>query len=743
MTDDLRAAREFQAYLRAREAVLEMKAGSATVAGSEAVDPSAYWADELENIDYMIDASPLIVRKLRQHAFHITGIRPYDYRTKPDRRREFFEARYRALRELGGAALVVPEPAALGGFGYEIDGARFNVDTIKYLEVLVGMETGKVLPYLRQLGRRAMVCEIGAGWGGFAFQFKTLFPNTTYVIVDFAELFLFSATYLMTMFPDARVHFCTSADAAPVDTWGSADFVFVPHTLPSLVASAPLDLTVNMVSFQEMTEAQVRAYADMAAQASCPWLYSLNRERSPYNDELGSVSDALATRYRLSEVPVLDTDYTSAMKKPSRPRREGERLELGYRHLVGQLRTAAPGHSGERANGDPTTVLGMTLYNNAAHLREALDSLLGQTNPDFRLLLLDDASTDATETIAREYEARDRRVRYVRHASRRAMIATWREVAELAFREFPSASYFAWVSDHDRWAPNWLALLAAELDRHPDAVLAYPITQRMTMVGDDIDKGPRRFAAVGLRDPRARWRQFCYHGVGSGDMVYGLMRVEALRRAGIFRTVLRPDRLLVAEMSLHGEIRQVDRVLWFRRQSHGSSIERQRHTLVRPEEAPRWFWWPPWIQHSVMLYREYAQAEPRPLPIGRLAWLWLIALYQFTYAWRHFRKSETSHWFGRVVKRTIWCWKMTKHHYHHAVYNTLVRGRELRAHARRSIRRWIYNVLVARQQAMTHVRWGLLVGWARVRRMWRRGIYRLLLWTHRAGLRGPGQTPSP
>jgi glycosyltransferase involved in cell wall biosynthesis len=55
----------------------------------------------------------------------------------------------------------------------------------------------------------------------------------------------------------------------------------------------------------------------------------------------------------------------------------------------------------------PRVVLGMTLYNRAPHLREALDSLLGQTYTDFALLLLDDASSDETEAIAREYEATD------------------------------------------------------------------------------------------------------------------------------------------------------------------------------------------------------------------------------------------------------------------------------------------------------------------------------------------------
>jgi hypothetical protein len=262
MIDAPKESPAFRVYERVRDAVLDIKRQQ------RAADASAYWTEELENIDYLIEASPLIVRKLRHHAFHITGIRPYDYRTKGDSRRELFAARLRALRDIGGDALLVPESPALGGFGYEIDGHLFNVDTLKFYEVLIGMSRGGVLDVIRAL-ERPVVCEIGAGWAGFAYQFKTLFPRTRYVIVDFPELFLYSATYLGTVLPESRMAFCGTTDTPTLADAGDADLVFVPATLSHLVAQQPLDLTVNMVSFQEMTDAQVRSYAAMAADAGC------------------------------------------------------------------------------------------------------------------------------------------------------------------------------------------------------------------------------------------------------------------------------------------------------------------------------------------------------------------------------------------------------------------------------------------------------------------------------------------
>ena len=212
----------------------------------------------------------------------------------------------------------------------------------------------------------------------------------------------------------------------------------------------------------------------------------------------------------------------------------------------------------------PRAVLGMTLYNNARHLREATDSILGQSHRELVLLMLDDGSSGDVEAMARAYE-RDGRVRYFRHAQRLGMVPTWREVVDIARREYPGAEYFAWVSDHDRWDARWLDRMLAELDAHPEAVLTYPRTLRIDDNGAIIDKEPRVFDTAGVSTAVERWRRFCWNGFGSGDMVYGLMRMQALQAAGIFRPVLNPDRLLIAELMRQGEIRQVDEPLWYRR----------------------------------------------------------------------------------------------------------------------------------------------------------------------------------
>ena len=327
----------------------------------------------------------------------------------------------------------------------------------------------------------------------------------------------------------------------------------------------------------------------------------------------------------------------------------------------------------------------MTLYNNPGHLREATESLLGQTEPGFALVMLDDGSSSASEQMAREYESRDQRVRYRRHAERRGMVPTWREVFDIARREYPTAEYFAWVSDHDRWAPEWLAHMVAELDAHPEAVLAYSQTLRVDEAGGLIEKEPRAFDTSGIADPRLRWRRFCWSGFGSGDMVYGLIRMRALEAAGIFRAVLNPDRLLIAELSRQGEIRQVAAPLWWRRQSDGASIDRQRVSLFAGSPPPR-FNWPPSLQHAFLLRQEGFGVS-------------MIATYVIASTWRATRKTETSKRVGRGVDRVHFAKKLVKKAFHHAVYYTLVGGRKLVGKSRRASRKALYEILMFTHRA--------------------------------------------
>jgi putative sugar O-methyltransferase len=119
------------------------------------------------------------------------------------------------------------------------------------------------------------------GWGGFAYQLKTLFPNTTYIIVDLPPTLLFSATYLKAAFPDARMKFYGERPEQELfDDLDQTDFVYLPAHALARARVPAVDVAVNLASFQEMTTEQVTGYVQKLADSGCRQLYSLNRDRS-------------------------------------------------------------------------------------------------------------------------------------------------------------------------------------------------------------------------------------------------------------------------------------------------------------------------------------------------------------------------------------------------------------------------------------------------------------------------------
>jgi len=92
----------------------------------------------------------------------------------------------------------------------------------------------------------------------------------------------------------------------------------------------------------------------------------------------------------------------------------------------------------------PRVSIGMPVYNGEPFIREALDSLLAQTFTDFELIISDNASTDGTEAICREYAVKDARIRYVRQVQNYGPFNNFEFVLESAISD-----RFMWMAADD------------------------------------------------------------------------------------------------------------------------------------------------------------------------------------------------------------------------------------------------------------------------------------------------------
>lgn len=212
----------------------------------------------------------------------------------------------------------------------------------------------------------------------------------------------------------------------------------------------------------------------------------------------------------------------------------------------------------------PLVSVGMPVYNGQEFLRAAIDSLLTQTFTDFELILCDNASTDATEAICREYVARDTRVQYYRHSENIGASYNYNAVV------FPArGSYFKWASSNDICQSTFLERCVAVLEAHPDVVLAFPRTRLIDPQGKVIEDYHDDMTISDAR-PSARYRA-CIERMRLNNVMNGLIRTDSLRQTTLVEKYFSSDCNMMAELALYGKFVEVPEYLYYRRMDSRTS----------------------------------------------------------------------------------------------------------------------------------------------------------------------------
>lgn len=107
-------------------------------------------------------------------------------------------------------------------------------------------------------------------------------------------------------------------------------------------------------------------------------------------------------------------------------------------------------------------------YNGARYIAEAIESVIAQTYQNWRMVVVDNMSTDATLEVAREVAARDDRVEIVSSDEFVPVIQNWNRAAAHAH---PGAAYLKMVHADDWLYPECIARMVAVGEAHPSVGL--------------------------------------------------------------------------------------------------------------------------------------------------------------------------------------------------------------------------------------------------------------------------------
>ena len=224
----------------------------------------------------------------------------------------------------------------------------------------------------------------------------------------------------------------------------------------------------------------------------------------------------------------------------------------------------------EPAAEGPLVSVGMPVFNGESYLEEAIRSVLGQTLGDLELILCDNASTDRTAEICRDFAASDPRVRYYRNARNLGAAPNY----NLAYAQ-ARGRYFKWLAHDDRILPSFLEKTCRILEQRSEVLLCYSVVSY-------IDAGGARLglydSELGRADTGSPSERFAWMVLRSHSCVdfFGLIRREALQGSLLHGSFHGADRALLAQLALRGRMVQLPAPLAEMRE-HPNRYTRAQH----------------------------------------------------------------------------------------------------------------------------------------------------------------------
>jgi glycosyltransferase involved in cell wall biosynthesis len=134
----------------------------------------------------------------------------------------------------------------------------------------------------------------------------------------------------------------------------------------------------------------------------------------------------------------------------------------------------------------PSIAVVIPVYNGEAYLSEAIDSALAQTHRPSEIVILDDASSDGSDSIIDRYRAHPL-IKADRLATRVSAPAAWNRAIRLS-----KAEYFVVLAHDDRLHPRFLAETANVLRSGPDTALVVTGYDLIDALGNCVAARPIR-----------------------------------------------------------------------------------------------------------------------------------------------------------------------------------------------------------------------------------------------------------
>ena len=215
----------------------------------------------------------------------------------------------------------------------------------------------------------------------------------------------------------------------------------------------------------------------------------------------------------------------------------------------------------------PLVSIGLPVFNGEDFLENALDSILNQTYKNIEVIVCDNASTDRTSSIISAYLKNDDRIKYHRQEINIGAAGNYNRTFELS-----KGKYFKWAAHDDVMHENYIEQCVQTLESDPSTSLVQSLVGQIDENGivtthvytgiDDIFSDDTSICAQYriLMQKRGAWVR-----------IFGVIRSDILKNTPLIDKYVGSDLTLLGELGLNGKVKDLDTVLFWRREHSRTS----------------------------------------------------------------------------------------------------------------------------------------------------------------------------
>ena len=168
----------------------------------------------------------------------------------------------------------------------------------------------------------------------------------------------------------------------------------------------------------------------------------------------------------------------------------------------------------------PILTIGLPIYNGEDTIKNILDSILNQSYENFILVISDNASTDSTQKICKNYAKNDNRINYIRQEKNIGLLNNWNFLLKNT-----KTKYFMWVEADDYYDSFFIEDNVKVLEN--DNSFVGSISDSIYFDGDD--KSPQSILTIGTYEEKS----LMYLKFNRGTGIFAIYRTNYFKKSMI------------------------------------------------------------------------------------------------------------------------------------------------------------------------------------------------------------------